>query len=637
MSRPVDILNQYWGYKTFRHLQQDIVDSVLSGRDTIALLPTGGGKSLCFQLPALCKEGLCLVISPLIALMKDQVDQLNMRGIKSHAIYTGLTRREIDIILDNCIYGEVKLLYVSPERLQTEIFIERVKKMNINLLAVDESHCISQWGYDFRPSYLQIADFRKTVIPDVNTIALTATATEKVEEDICEKLELDDPQKFKASFERKNLAFAVRKVEQKENKLIEILSNVPGSALVYVRLRMKTKELADLLLKNNTSADYYHAGLSHDQRMKKQDAWQSGQTRVMVATNAFGMGINKGNVRVVVHYDIPDNLEAYYQEAGRAGRDGKRAFAVILYHAGDKPQMNSYFENAHPSMEFLKHIYQALANYYKIAVGSNRLSYFDFDLTDFCNNFNLHNGETYYAIKKLEEEGFVELNESFYHPSKISINLNKSELYTFQIAHASVDPLIKALLRLYGGELLGNFARISEHQIARILNSTTYKVKSQLDHLNSIKVITYDRMRDKPQIAFITHRYDASKLPLDKERLKHRKSIQKDKLEAILNYVEKSDRCRTDMILEYFGEHYYEDCGHCDYCLDKKHKLSKSDHERIREMVHFELRKGPRLPEELADVFARHEISLVEEIIREMTDRDELKYDGMGRLVWKIK
>ena len=635
MKKEIDILRKYWGYNSFRHLQYEIVESVIAGRDTLALLPTGGGKSICYQLPALCLDGICIVVSPLIALMKDQVDQLNRQKIKSYAIYTGLTNREIDIILDNCIYGDVKLLYVSPERLQTELFIERVKKMNVNLLAVDESHCISQWGYNFRPTYLLISNFRDALMPDVTTIALTATATEKVVEDIFDKLKLKTPNLFKASFERTNLAFAVRKVEQKESKLLEILQNVQGAALVYVRHRKTAKELAEFLMKNKISADYYHAGLSHDLRMKKQDSWQSDRTRVVVATNAFGMGINKSNVRVVVHFDTPDNLESYYQEAGRAGRDGKKAYAVILYHNGDKILLNTYFENANPSIDFLKRIYQALANYFKIAVGTNMLSYFDFDITDFCNNFNLHQSETYYGIKKLEEEGFIELNESFYHPSKVSINLDKEELYKFQIANASFDPLIKALLRLHGGEILGNFTRISEYQLARILNTTTYKVKSNLDHLNSLKVITYDRMRDKPQLAFITSRYDANKLPLDRNRLNNRKSIQKEKLKSILDYVENSKRCRTAMILEYFGEHNYADCGHCDFCLDKKRKTSQSDHERVKEMVHFQLRKGPQLPEVLLKSFSSHEVPLVEEIISEMTDSDDLKYDGMGRLIWK--
>ncbi len=637
MSQPSDILKQYWGYDNFRHLQKEIIDSVLSGNDALALLPTGGGKSLCYQLPALCKDGLCLVISPLIALMKDQVDQLNRQGIKAYAIYTGLTNREIDIILDNCIYGNIKLLYVSPERLQTEIFSARVRKMNINLLAVDEAHCISQWGYDFRPSYLKIANFRNEHIPKVNTIALTATATEKVVMDICDKLELENQQIFKASFVRENIAFAVRKVENKDKKLIEILTNVKGTALVYVRTRKRTKDLCDLLLRQRISADYYHAGLSHDLRMKKQESWQAGQTRVIVATNAFGMGINKKDVRVVVHYDVPDNLEAYYQEAGRAGRDGRKAYAVIIYHEGDKHLLNIFFENSHPSVEFMKRVYQALANYFKIAVGSNMLSYFDFDISDFCHNFNLHNSEAYYAIQKLEEEGFTMLNESFYHPSKVSINLEKPELYKFQIANASFDPLIKSLLRFYGGEMLGNFVRISENQIARTINSTVYKVKNQLDHLNNLKIITYDKMRDKPQLAFITPRFDASKLPIDTERINERREIQKNKLEAMLNYVENQSQCKTGMILEYFGEKNFEDCGHCDYCLERKRSLSKSDHDRIREMVHYELKKGPRLPEDLTKLFGHHEIPLVDEIIREMTDSDDLKYDGMGRLVWKVE
>lgn len=632
MHNPVQILKQYWGYDYFRSLQKDIIDKVLEGGDALGLLPTGGGKSLCYQVPALCKDGLCLVISPLIALMKDQVDQLRKRNIKAHAIYTGLTHREIDIILDNCIYGEVKLLYVSPERLQTEIFVERVRKMKINLLAVDEAHCISQWGYDFRPSYLRIAEFRDANLPEVTTIALTATATESVVVDIAEKLALKSPQIFKASFARENLAFAVRKVEDKERKLVEILTKVPGSACVYVRNRRGTKELANLLLQNQISADYYHAGLGHDLRMKKQEQWIKGKTRVIVATNAFGMGIDKNNVRVVVHYDTPDNLEAYYQEAGRAGRDGKKAYAVMLYHNGDRNLLKAFFENAHPSIDFIRRVYQALANYYKIAVGSNMLSFFDFDITDFCNNFNLHAGETYYAIEKLEEEGFVELNESFYHPSKISMNLSREELYKFQIANASFDPLIKTLLRLCGGEIFTNFVRISESQIARLLNTSVLKVINYLNHLNEVKVITYDRMRDKPQMAFITPRFDAAKLPLNLERINARRQIKKEKLDAILNYVENSRHCRTAIILEYFGELTFDDCGHCDICLEKKRKTTKSDHDRVVEILLYELKKGPKLPEELIKPFDQHEIELVENIIRDMTDRHELKYDSKGRL-----
>lgn len=636
MLDPLQILKQYWGFDQFRSLQNDIINSVLDSKDTMALLPTGGGKSLCYQLPALCHEGLCLVISPLIALMKDQVDQLQQKGIKAYAIYTGLTHREIDIILDNCIYGEVKLLYVSPERLQTDIFIERVRKMNINLMAVDEAHCISQWGYDFRPSYLKIAEFKNNNLPSINTIALTATATEKVVEDIADKLELKNAAIFKASFVRENLAFAIRKIEDKEKKLIEILQKVPGTSCVYVRNRRRTKELTNLLLQNQISADYYHAGLGHDLRMKKQDQWQKGLTRVIVATNAFGMGIDKSNVRSVIHFNLPDNLEAYYQEAGRAGRDGQKAYAVILYHGGDKDLLYSNFEKAHPSIDFLKRVYQALANYFKIAVGSNKLSFFDFDISEFCENFNLHNSETYHAIHALEEEGLIELNESFYHPSKVSINLDKQALYKFQIANGNFDPLIKTLLRLYGGEALSNFVRISENQIARLLNTTTLKVKKHLDHLNNLKVITYDRMRDKPQIAFITPRYDASTLPLNVDRINARREVKKEKLEKIIQYANNDHRCRTSMILEYFGEISYEDCGHCDICLEKKRSSSKSNHERIHEMLNYELKKGPKYPDELVSIFEDHETIMVEEIIREMNDLGELKYDNLGRLVSSI-
>jgi len=632
---PLQILKQYWGFDQFRHLQQDIIHSVLNGDNTLALLPTGGGKSLCYQLPAMCKDGLCLVISPLIALMKDQVDQLKKKGIKAYALYTGLTHREIDIILDNCIYGEVKLLYASPERIQTDLFIERIQKMDINLLAVDEAHCISQWGYDFRPSYLKIAEFRQTYLPKIKTIALTATATEKVVEDIVEKLELNEPNIFKASFHRDNLALAVRKVEDKESKLVEILNNVAGSSCVYVRTRRRTKKLTNLLLKNQISADYYHAGLSYDLRMKKQDLWQKGLTRVIVATNAFGMGIDKANVRSVIHFDLPDTLEAYYQEAGRAGRDGKKAYAVIIYHPGDKDLLLNYLENSHPSIELLKRVYQSLANYYKIAVGSNMLSFFDFDITDFCQNFNLQYSETYHTIRKLQEEGLIELNESFYHPSKVTINLDNQALYTFQIANAKFDPILKSILRLYGGELFTNFVRVSENQIARMLNTTTIKVKNQLNHLNDLKVITYDRMRDKPQLAFITSRYDVAKLPLNITRLNKRRQLKKTKLEAIIRYVEKNHICRTSMILDYFGEVIYEDCGHCDICLEKKKNTSKSDHQRIREMLLYELHKGPKLPEELTKLFDDDDLILVEEIIRDMNDQGDIKYDNLGRLFWK--
>lgn len=634
MPTPESILKKYWGYDQFRYLQREIIESVLAHQDTIALLPTGGGKSLCYQLPALYMEGICIVVSPLIALMKDQVDNLKKRGVKATAIYTGLTHREIDIILDNCIYGQTKLLYVAPERLKTELFIERAKMMNINLLAVDEAHCISQWGYDFRPSYLQIADFRNTLPKSIPTLALTATATGRVIDDMVDKLVLPTPKIYKGSFARSNLSLAVRTVEHKEEKLLQALNNVPGSALVYARLRKTTHEIANLLLQHDIRADYYHGGLSHDLRKKKQELWIRNKTQVMVATNAFGMGIDKPDVRLVVHYDMPDNLEAYFQEAGRAGRDGQRAYAVIIFHPGDSPLLKHLFENAFPSIAFLKRVYQALANYYKLAVGSNALSFYDFDITDFCNNFNFHVQEVYHALNKLEEEGLISLNESFYHPSKVSFNLDKTELYKFQIANARMDPLIKTLLRLHGGEIIGNFASISEHQIARVMNISTYKIKKMLDHMNTLKVITYDKLRDKPQLIFLTQRYDAASLPINSQRLAQRRSIAEDKLTAVLKYVEDKTACRMNFILRYFGEHTFEDCGHCDHCLEKKRKTNRSDIERIHEILHYEIKKSPVFPDELIRMFADSELQMVEQIMKEMLDTNQVVYDDEGRLTW---
>ncbi|MEM1137932.1 MAG: ATP-dependent DNA helicase RecQ, partial [Bacteroidota bacterium] len=447
------ILYQYWKYTTFRSLQEEIIQAVLAGKDTLALLPTGGGKSICFQVPALAKEGVCIVISPLIALMKDQVYQLNTRGIEAKAIYAGMSQREIDITLDNAIYGNIKFLYVSPERLKTEIFITRAAKMNISLLAIDEAHCISQWGYDFRPPYLELMQFRE-LIPNVPCIALTATATEVVKNDIQDKLGFDQNAGFfQKSFARENLSYSVYYEEDKEKRMLEILSKVAGSAIVYVRSRKRTKHFADFLRARKISASFYHAGLSNEERARRQDDWINNRTRVIVATNAFGMGIDKPDVRIVIHLDLPDNLEAYYQEAGRAGRDERKAFAVLLYNHNDIKQLKENIEISHPSIDKLKKVYQAVANYLKIAVGSGYLESYDFDLDDFVNTFKLPYLETYHALKKLEEQDFIQFNESFYAPSRLTIALSHDKLYEFQVANKEADKLIKILLRVYGAEI----------------------------------------------------------------------------------------------------------------------------------------------------------------------------------------
>ena len=410
------ILKQYWGYDHFRPLQEEIIDSILANNDTLALLPTGGGKSICFQVPALLREGICIVVSPLIALMKDQVEQLNRRHISAAAIYSGMSAREIDFCLDNCIYGNYKFLYVSPERLRTDLFLARSERMNISLLAVDEAHCISQWGYDFRPAYLEIAQFRAT-IPDINIVALTATATPPVQQDIQDRLSFKEGRVYQQSFARPNLSYSALYEEDKEKRLLKILSNVPGTAVVYARSRKRTEFIARQLRSRNIQADHYHAGLDTDSRAARQDAWVQNKTRVIVATNAFGMGIDKPDVRVVVHLDLPDSLEAYYQEAGRAGRDGKKAYAVILYNQNDTDRLIEGVERSFPPLAVLRSVYQNVANYLRIAVGSSMLASYDFDLDDFAQTYRMKSSEVYYAIKRLGETGFLQLNESFYSPS----------------------------------------------------------------------------------------------------------------------------------------------------------------------------------------------------------------------------
>ena len=632
MQDPLNILKKYWGHGSFRPLQEAIIQSVISGTDVFVLLPTGAGKSVCYQVPALAMEGICIVITPLIALMKDQVDQLKRMGIKAAAIYTGMTKREIDITLDNCIYGDYKLLYVSPERLKTDIFIERIKKMQVNLLAVDEAHCISQWGYDFRPAYLEISKFREDIIPGTHIVALTATATHKVSNDIIKQLKLKPPEIFKGSFMREKLSYTIRKTENKDTKLREILNRVPGSAIVYTQTRKSAREISDMLLHYSISADYYHAGLDHLIRSGKQDAWKNNKLRVIVATNAFGMGIDKSDVRLVIHYDIPESLEAYYQEAGRCGRDGNKAYAVILIQEADYKRIQSLFERSFPSANYLKHIYQALANYYKMAIGSNMLISHDFDIHDFTSNFDFQTSEVYFALKKLAEEGLISFTESFYHPSKITFILSHDNLYEFQIAHAHFDPIIKALLRVYGGELFNNFIAIFEQRIAKLIKTPVSKVINLLDQLDELNIITYDRIKDKPQIAFLTPRLDANTLPLQLREMENRKKAKQEKLNAMIHYTRQNDVCRSRILLEYFGEIAKGDCGICDICVRRKKGKKQQDTERIREILVYELTKSPKMPDDIIKNYSESEKEIFESTIHIMLDNGELLYDDVGRL-----
>lgn len=631
METPRSILKKYWKHGQFRPLQEEIIQACLSGQDVLALLPTGGGKSVCFQVPALLRDGICIVITPLIALMKDQVEQLKARGIQAIAIHAGMSRQEIDVLLNNCLYGPIKFLYVSPERLHTELFRARVSQMTVGLIAVDEAHCISQWGYDFRPSYLQIASLRE-LKPGVPVIALTATATVLVKADIQEKLELRKPAVFQQSFARDNISFVVRKTENKEKKVLEILQKVPGTAIIYVRSRKATQEISQWLSKKKITASFYHAGLSFEERTKRQDSWVQNKSRVMVATNAFGMGIDKPDVRVVIHLDLPENLESYYQEAGRGGRDGKRSFATIIYQDADVSNLQLKVEQSQPTIEFLRKVYQALCNYYQLAVGSSEGQSYDFDLQDFAERFGFHAAEVYVALKKLEEEGAIQLNESFYSPSTLHLLMDKGRLYEFQVANARFDPIIKMLLRLYGGELLSGFVKIAETYLGKGLRMPAEEVVKTLQHLNDLNVLVYQPAKDKPQLTFVLARQDPDRLPLNVRRLESRKKLILDKMKAVISYTTTSQRCRMQMIQDYFGEVTYRPCGICDVCIENRKSENLHEVKDLRAEIVSILKEKPLLIEQLEERIAPRDQEVFIDVVREMVDEGLLEYDT----VWKL-
>jgi ATP-dependent DNA helicase RecQ len=622
----LETLTKYWGHSQFRSPQNEIIDAVLAKQDVVAILPTGGGKSVCFQIPTLMQEGICLVITPLIALMQDQVKQLKQLGIPAAAVHAGMHHREIDITLDNCVYGNIKFLYLSPERLQTDLFKARVVKMNVCLIAIDEAHCISQWGYDFRPPYLKIADLRESK-PGVPFIALTASATKIVKDDIAEKLKLKAPEIFQKSFARDNLSFVVRKTETKEKKLLEVLRKVPGPAIVYVRSRKSTVQLATLLSKNGFASTFYHAGLTHQERAARQEEWITNKTRVMVATNAFGMGINKPDVRVVVHMDLPENLESYYQEAGRAGRDGKRSYAAIVIHEVDIQALQNKVLQSQPEINYLKKIYQGLANHFQIAEGSSQGESYDFELEVFCKKFNFKSTEVYPALRKLEEFGLLEFNESFYRPSSLHISFDKKKLYEFQVANARFDLVIKALLRLYGGELYTDFTAISESQIAKMLKQSMATVKLELEQLHNLQVVVYEPINESPKITFVLARQDAERLPIDKKEYDRRRDLHLSKMEAIKNYAEQDHQCRMQVIQEYFDEVTYATCGMCDICIGNRKKENLVMLKDYEQQILYLLKQKPMTVEELETAVDPTEKELFIEVVREMVDSALIAYD----------
>ncbi|MEO1261209.1 MAG: ATP-dependent DNA helicase RecQ [Bacteroidota bacterium] len=634
MQEPISILQKYWGYDAFRPLQEEIIQSVLDGRDTLALLPTGGGKSICFQVPALCLDGICIVVSPLIALMKDQVLNLKKRGVRAEAIFSGMHYKEIDRILDNCIYGDTKLLYLSPERLSSELARERIRQMKVNLLAVDEAHCISQWGYDFRPSYLKIAEIRELLDKKVPVIALTATATKEVVADIREKLTFKNGAVFTKSFARENLAYVVLEEENKMQRLLSVLKGVSGSGVVYVRNRKRTKEIANFLKTNRIRADFYHAGLSPEQRTARQEAWIKNQIQVIVCTNAFGMGIDKPDVRSVVHMDLPDSLEAYFQEAGRGGRDGKKSYAVLLYASADKAMLERNLALSFPPIKDLRQVYRALGSYFQLAIGSGEGQAFDFDIVEFCKNFKLDVLKTFSCLKILEQEEWIILTEAIYLPSTFKVLVNREQLYDFQLKNKNLDIYVKTLLRLTEGAFQ-HFVKINENAMARFLKISADKMTAAIYQLHKEKIIEYRPAKDKPQVIFTKERVDADNLTIDTARFNFRKKQQTERVEKAIAYAS-TPRCRSQQLLEYFDEKSTP-CGVCDICLKNKNDLlSKDDYERYRSKLHALLKREKLSEQELMESFSSNRHENVLKTLSYLMDEGIIEKEG-DQLKWRAK
>ena len=568
MRDSLSILRTYWKFEAFRPLQEDIINSVLAKKDTLALLPTGGGKSICFQVPALVNKGLCLVISPLIALMKDQVENLRKKGITAHALHSGMERRDVINTLKIASNSNCKFLYVSPERLHTALFKEYLPALGIDLIAVDEAHCISQWGYDFRPPYLRIAALRAE-LPGVPILALTASATPDVQNDIVEKLEFGPHNIYRQSFERPNLSYSIFKVDSKINKLLEILQNVPGSSIVYCRSRKHTKDIASLLQQHGISADHYHAGLTSTERSDRQQKWISGNIRVMVCTNAFGMGIDKPDVRTVVHVDLPDSLENYYQEAGRAGRDGNRSYAVMLYHLPELKDLENQPAVHYPSIENIKLVYQALMNYLQLPAGSGKESYYEFDLREFVSKFSLDIQLVINSLNILNQEEILSMNEQVLLPSTVQFTIDKPGLYQFEAEHPGYDPLLKSLLRTYEG-IFDFRTLINERFLAKLVVKDEELVRAQLLQLHHAKVIEYLPQKEKPQIYIYDDRAKTEDLQMNLENLRLRKAAYVARISKMLDYIGETTACRSSFIAAYFGDKNVKACGICDNCLNQK-------------------------------------------------------------------
>ncbi|MDL2303418.1 RecQ family ATP-dependent DNA helicase [Dysgonomonas sp. OttesenSCG-928-D17] len=616
-----EILKRYWGYDQFRPLQEDIIHSVSAGKDTLGLMPTGGGKSLTFQVPAMAMEGLCLVVTPLIALMKDQVDNLRDRNIKALAVYSGMTRQEIITTLENAIFGDFKFLYVSPERLATQLFLSKLKDMNVCLLVVDESHCISQWGYDFRPSYLKIAEVRQ-FIPDVPVLALTATATPEVIGDIQGQLHFKEKNVFKKSFERKNLSYIVRSTENKPEELTKLLTQVKGSSIIYVRSRQRTKEISDFLVQNGFSSDFYHAGLSSADKTRKQSKWKNNETRIIVCTNAFGMGIDKPDVRLVVHTDLPNSIEEYFQEAGRAGRDEAYSQAVILYEKNDSTKLKKRVRDEFPDREFILHVYDSLAYFFQVAEGYGVGMIYDFSIRQFCAAYKLPLLPTHNALKILDLSGYIEYTEEIDNRSRLMFTVYRDDLYHYDFDRKN-EQLVNTVLRLYTG-LFTNYAGIDEAEIAIRLDMTRKDVYEMLKALDKRNIIDYIPHKKTPLIAYTRPRVESKYLTIPRIVNEDRKDRFGKRIEAMNHYAEQTEICRNRILLSYFGETETSDCGQCDVCKAKKDMgLTDERYKNISISIKkllYEEKTITSIMESLSD-FSQKDIV---EVIRFMADRGEV-------------